>query len=95
VILQFTEETTEDIQLLRGHLSTNNKTAVREIIHKLAGRFGQMGVAKLASLFHTLEVTLAGGGSVQEVLADLNDALKKADELLKKTRLVTISQPIN
>jgi signal transduction histidine kinase/DNA-binding response OmpR family regulator len=94
VILQFTEETTEDIQLLRGHLSTNNKTAVREIIHKLAGRFGQMGVTKLASLFHNMEVTLAGGGSVQEVLTDLNDALKKADELLEKTRLV-ISQPIN
>ncbi len=50
----YTDTTREDLRLLRAYVSSENRQGVIDILHRLAGRTGQMGAGKLSvSLRHT------------------------------------------
>ncbi len=77
IISQFQEETENDLQRLTECLKKPESSAVREIVHKLAGRVGQMGASLLSSELHDIENELVEGTPVSELMVELMDA--KAD----------------
>lgn len=62
VIAQFLMETADDMILLNNALNKMDKMALREVIHKLAGRIGQLGVTTLSLRLRTIEDQLQKGG---------------------------------
>lgn len=61
VMHQFAEETGEDIRQLERALESKDSSAIREVIHKLTGRVGQMGgIALSARLKETDRLLISG-----------------------------------
>lgn len=58
IIRQFSEETSADVKKLENAVQINDARQTEEYIHKLAGRIGQMGGAKLSEKLHELELKL-------------------------------------
>jgi HPt (histidine-containing phosphotransfer) domain-containing protein len=64
ILTQFIEETKQDVELLGKFLEGSKPDSAREIIHKLAGRLGQMGVSTLSSELRELESGLVADNSL-------------------------------
>ncbi|WP_276369885.1 ATP-binding protein [Chryseolinea sp. H1M3-3] len=77
ILSQFQEETEKDLQRLTECLKKPEAGMIREIVHKLAGRVGQMGARSLSSELHDIENELVEGTPVSELMVELMDA--KAD----------------
>ena len=90
VMQQFVEDSDEDAGLLKDGLSSRDRKAVREVVHKLAGRFGQMGIFSLSARLHDIEVQLVDGKSVEELSAEIRDVVREIKEILQSIRLTTI-----
>jgi len=61
VLLQFTDETRKDNSLFVAAIDSNDKAAVAEHTHKLAGRCGQVGFKELAADLRTAEINIRKG----------------------------------
>jgi signal transduction histidine kinase/DNA-binding response OmpR family regulator len=83
IMQQFIEESDEDVTRLEQHVKLNNRKAVREVVHKLAGRFAQMGVTHISEKFHELEIRLVSGGEPSEMIDDLQKAMAETKGLLR------------
>lgn len=74
IVAQFVEETRADLQHLDGLLKEMKTADVRNVIHKLAGRTGQMGMDKLSSKLRTIEEQINDGADVKDCLEKILDA---------------------
>lgn len=74
IIQQFLTDTDKDLDNLRSLLRIENMASIREIIHKLSGRVGQMGAASLSGTLHVIEKRIDAG----ETLAALSDEILQA-----------------
>jgi signal transduction histidine kinase/DNA-binding response OmpR family regulator len=83
IMQQFLQESTDDVTKLEENLHTQNSKTVREVVHKLAGRFGQMGLNDLSVTLHDIEVALVDGKTVKEVSAGLQQVIQEIKVLLK------------
>jgi CheY-like chemotaxis protein len=91
VMQQFVDESDEDYIILRESLKLRDKKQVREIVHKLAGRFGQMGVYDLSNELHEIEVELVEGRSVEELENAIMEVMNESLDLIQNIRLTTIT----
>lgn len=74
IVSQFIEDTTDDIEKIESDLPSMKEGEVREIVHKLAGRTGQIGINELSDRFRTIESELHKG----KKLNSLSDSLLTA-----------------
>ncbi|MDH4088995.1 MAG: ATP-binding protein [Cyclobacteriaceae bacterium] len=74
IITQFIEETENDLHQLDECLGGGKPKPIREIIHKLAGRIGQIGVPALSIKLRDIESALENGTA----LSDLNESIVRA-----------------
>jgi HPt (histidine-containing phosphotransfer) domain-containing protein len=74
ILHQFREETEKDLQRLEVCLKNPNTGEIREIIHKLAGRVGQMGASTLSSELRDIETELVEGTPLSELMIEIMDA---------------------
>lgn len=90
VIQQFVEESEYDIQKLQGQVETRNKKDIREIVHKFAGRLGQLGIQKLSTKYRELETEIVEGSTYEEISDDLLDVIKETKDLLSNVRITML-----
>lgn len=79
IINQFVEETELDLVKIQEQINEMNTIAMRETVHKLAGRVGQIGAERLSAKLRKLEGALDRGENLQglvEKILLLHDELK-------------------
>jgi signal transduction histidine kinase/CheY-like chemotaxis protein len=86
IIAQFIEETEDDVKKLKLDLFFMGESNVREIIHKLAGRTGQMGMPVLSAFLKTIEIDLHNGKSISAVKDDIGKAINDINNILREMR---------
>jgi len=91
VIAQFVDETTRDLQSLDVNINEMNTAGIREIVHKLAGRIGQMGAASLSMKLRALEERLHRGENLQPMIERLIGLRDEINTLLSKARITVMS----
>ena len=92
IVNQFIEETENDVGRLNGNLSALNAISVREIVHKLAGRTGQMGMLSLSSKFKEIEVKLVDGIDLTTLIEPINLAKSEVEKVLNAIKNHTFAQ---
>ncbi|MBT1699687.1 response regulator [Fulvivirgaceae bacterium PWU4] len=92
IVAQFVEETLDDLVRVKEKLSAGNEAAMREIIHKMSGRFAQLGIRSLSEKLHGIERKLVAGYSIDDLAPEISRAAKKADEMIVQIRLTTMEQ---
>jgi signal transduction histidine kinase/FixJ family two-component response regulator len=84
VISQFVQDTGQDLVLLQERLDASDAKGVREIVHKLTGRIGQIGGKPLSERFSRIEKRIDKG----EVLIAMNDEI---ETLIAETQQAVVS----
>jgi signal transduction histidine kinase/DNA-binding response OmpR family regulator len=79
ILQQFQEETENDLQRLQEILQQPEAGVIREIVHRLAGRVGQMGAFALASSLHEIENEIVENVPIETLIDRISRA--KADVL--------------
>lgn len=82
----FADETAKDLTLLKNNLSANHQKEVYEIIHKLAGRTGQVGAIELMMKLRELEKSLKQPDQLSSLKKELDHAVSETDEIIKEIR---------
>ncbi|MBT1685704.1 hybrid sensor histidine kinase/response regulator [Dawidia soli] len=89
VLAQFIEETEEDLQRLESSLRSGDTPMLREVVHKVAGRTGQMGATPLSIRLRALEKRIHDG----ETLPALHDEAAllqiEVEEMMKSVRVLS------
>ena len=91
IVNQFIEETEHDVGRLNENLSGLNAIAVRELIHKLAGRTGQMGMGSLSSKLKEIEVNLIDGRELTTLIEPINRAKSEVENALNAIKNYSFS----
>lgn len=92
ILTQFVEETREDVIRVREGIVDNNAKALREVVHKMGGRFAQVGLRSLAAKLNSLEKELADGATATDVSAELTQVVQKVDQMIIQIRLMATEQ---
>lgn len=82
VLIQFVTDTRHDISLLQGNVIHLKKTDIRESVHKLAGRTGQVGLDSIAGDLRMLETDLAEDNDVPDLEVRINGLINLLNEIL-------------
>jgi signal transduction histidine kinase/CheY-like chemotaxis protein/HPt (histidine-containing phosphotransfer) domain-containing protein len=83
VLTSFLQETKQDIQHLQNHIEKKALKETAELMHKLAGRVGQMGAASLSVRIHSLEAEWSKSELFPEVGPEFRSILKDLDALIE------------
>jgi signal transduction histidine kinase/FixJ family two-component response regulator len=92
IVAQFVEETMDDIIRIQEILSNHDSLALREVVHKMAGRFAQLGMGGLSIRLQSVEKQLVAGANTEEVSTEMNRLTKKVNETVIQIRLTTMEQ---
>lgn len=92
IVNQFIEETEIDVGRLNENLSGMNAIVVRDIVHKLAGRTGQMGMTDVSSLLKGIEVNLVDGVDLTELIEPINHAKSEVEKILNAIKHQAVEQ---
>jgi HPt (histidine-containing phosphotransfer) domain-containing protein len=86
VVVQFIDETENDLLDLGKALPTAESIKIRESIHRLAGRLGQIGIGDLSDSLKQIETSIVSGEKMDAVLPQIQDAIKRIETLLAELR---------
>jgi HPt (histidine-containing phosphotransfer) domain-containing protein len=92
ILVQFQDETERDIKKLTDILKDPEPKGIRDIVHKLAGRVGQMGALTLSTKLHDIENEIVDGTPLSELLDEIIEAKDEVTKLLNSIRLSTLQQ---
>lgn len=71
IIHQFITDTEQDLENLRACIQTDDTASVREIVHKLSGRVGQMGASSTSGSLHVIEKRIDEGEFLETLLNEI------------------------
>jgi HPt (histidine-containing phosphotransfer) domain-containing protein len=92
ILTQFIEETEYDLGKLNEGLKGENAGTIRDIVHKLAGRVGQMGMRGLSKTLREIEVALVEGVELNVLTENIDCARTEVEKLLNTIRALTLAQ---
>ncbi len=81
-------ETREDLERVDEHLEHFRTDALREVVHKMAGRFGQIGMLSLGVRLQSIEKKLVAGQTHSELLPEITTTMDRVRSTLAKIRLM-------
>ncbi len=84
VVEQFREETMAELAMLDEAVNSGERKVIREIIHKLAGRVGQVGVLSLSLKLRETEVRIEKGMSLTDLEAELRRHHEDVEKLVRQ-----------
>ena len=82
ILARFKQDSIDDAGELKEYLKQNDQDKSRLIVHRLAGRIGQMGAKTLANAFRVLETEIAEKGLSANIKADVSAQIKKLEHLI-------------
>ena len=88
ILQQFHEETETDLHRLTENLKlpTLDASKIREIVHKLAGRVGQMGAHVLSAHFHEIENAIVEGKPIESFRDKLEQSRNELTKLMEEIK---------
>lgn len=92
ILVQFQEETEQDLQRLNENLKHPEAAVIRDIVHKLAGRVGQIGASALSAKLHDIENEIVEGTGITLLMEELLEARTDVMKLLNYVRLSTLEK---
>jgi CheY-like chemotaxis protein len=92
VLQQFLEETQSDLAMLGDALSEGELRSIREIVHKLAGRTGQMGILSLSLKLRQLENRIEEGETLEGLQMPLIHVRREVEELVKTIQSLVLEK---
>ncbi|HRJ29112.1 MAG TPA: ATP-binding protein [Cyclobacteriaceae bacterium] len=84
VVGQFCHDTSAELSELQKFVSEDESSKGREIIHKLAGRTGQMGATALSKKFSALEMRLEQGTKINLLADSIDEATTETRKLMEQ-----------
>ena len=90
ILLQFQEETEIDLQRLHEGLKNPEAQVLREIVHKLAGRIGQMGAFRLSAKLHDIENEIVEGSPISALIEEITEARDEVEKLMYSIRFSSL-----
>jgi len=87
ILDQFVKDSRADIDSLRQHIAANEPDHAQELMHRMAGRTGQIGARDLSARFRNLEIALrenAADVSEKEMTQVVNDAASVIEQVEEK-----------
>ena len=90
ILLQFQEETEIDLQRLHEGLKNPEAQVLREIVHKLAGRIGQMGAFRLSAKLHDIENEIVEGSAISTLIDEIIEAKDEVEKLMHSIRFSSL-----
>ena len=87
ILDQFVKDSRSDIDSLRYHISANEPEHVQELMHRMAGRTGQIGARDLSARFRNLEIALRENPSEvaeKEMTQAVHDAASVVEQVEEK-----------
>ncbi|HET6543101.1 MAG TPA: ATP-binding protein, partial [Chryseolinea sp.] len=90
ILLQFQEETENDLQRLHEGLKNPEAQTLREIVHKLAGRIGQMGAFRLSAKLHDIENEIVEGSPISALIDEIIEASDEVEKLMHSIRFSSL-----
>lgn len=93
VLQQFLQETEDDSQKLEEDMKHLEFSHIRERIHKLAGRIGQVGVERLSERLRQIEDDIVEGKSIQEMADRIYAAIEEVNTLVRRVREEELVRP--
>jgi CheY-like chemotaxis protein len=94
VLNQFQDETAADLETLEEQIKLMEAGPIREIVHKLAGRVGQIGITQLSAELRQMEDKLVQGAALQTIMPQLVDIKDELQKLLETIRTMTVEQSV-
>lgn len=88
VLLQFLEETQVDLSRLNEGLENRDLPSLREVVHKLAGRVGQMGIVPLSLKLRQIETRIQQGEEFDGIETPVIHTRKKIQEIVAAVQLL-------
>jgi signal transduction histidine kinase/FixJ family two-component response regulator len=90
IVTQFVDETMDDVLRVKDFLKTEDALGLREVIHKMAGRFSQLGMKNIGSKLQAVEKQLVAGATITEVSNEVSGVSKNVNDMVKQIRLTTM-----
>jgi HPt (histidine-containing phosphotransfer) domain-containing protein len=90
---QFLQETQEDSDKLEEEMKHLEYAHIRERIHKLAGRIGQVGVERLSEKLRKIEDDIVEGKSIQQLADRIYAAIGEVKALVQQVREEELVRP--
>ncbi|HEY5824244.1 MAG TPA: ATP-binding protein [Cyclobacteriaceae bacterium] len=90
VLSQFKEETENNLIEMDAAIAKGKNKDLREIIHKLSGRVGQMGGTELAHHFHQIETKLEEGIEFDLIQKEIEESIVHLKSFLAEIQKETI-----
>lgn len=84
IMKQFVEESTANLHELGDCIRQGNAGMIREIVHRLAGRTGQVGSLALSGIFLDLERRLDNGDTIAALSPRLANGMSLLERLIAK-----------
>lgn len=86
VLQQFLQETKDDIESLQETMKYLDYPKIRELIHKLAGRIGQVGVEKLSEKLRKIEDDIVQGKRLEQLAERIYASIVEVRELVRQLK---------
>jgi HPt (histidine-containing phosphotransfer) domain-containing protein len=86
VLNQFLLETDEDVTALEENMKFLDVKKIRERVHKLAGRIGQVGAGKISERLRTIEEDIAEGKNINELADRIFSSITEVQKLVEDIR---------
>lgn len=87
ILDQFVKDSRSDIDSLRHHIAADERDQAQELMHRMAGRTGQIGARDLSARFRNLEIALRENPSEvseKEMTQVVNDAASVVEQVEEK-----------
>jgi DNA-binding response OmpR family regulator len=88
VLIQFLDETQLDLSRLNEGLESRNITSIREVVHKMAGRVGQMGIVPLSLRLRQIETRIQQGEEFDGIETPVIHTQKEINEIVAAVQLL-------
>ena len=86
ILNQFLSETEDDIVALENNMTHLDVKKIREHVHRLAGRIGQVGADKISQRLRTIEDEIVDGKNIHELAERIFSSINEVQQLVSEIR---------
>jgi CheY-like chemotaxis protein len=83
ILIQFLQETKDDVNALQENMKHLDVKNIRERVHKLAGRIGQVGADKISQRLRSIEDDISEGKSINNLAERIYSSINEVEKLVE------------